>query len=137
MIYMICDFWNILYFSRYFSTTCFQSGSTEKGLRHFSFRDVFRTFWNLGACLPFRKFPNFWVTISLYKKECLPESHGIKNIHRSKLYPWYTHLGKTFLQLPLFKVCETFLFRQSKKVSSILWSVWVFFAFLEKRRPNR
>ena len=29
--------------------------ATEKGLRHFSFSDVFRTFRNLGACLPFRK----------------------------------------------------------------------------------
>ena len=29
--------------------------ATEKGLRHFSFSDVFRTFLNLGACLPFRK----------------------------------------------------------------------------------
>ena len=29
--------------------------STEKGLRHFSFSDVFQTFRNLGACLPFRK----------------------------------------------------------------------------------
>ena len=56
MIYMICGFWNILYFFRYFSTTCFQSGSTEKGLCHFSFPNVFPTFWNLGACLPFRKF---------------------------------------------------------------------------------
>ena len=29
--------------------------ATEKGLRHFSFSDVFRTFRNLGACLPIRK----------------------------------------------------------------------------------
>ena len=27
----------------------------EKGLRQFSFSDVFRTFRNLGSCLPFRK----------------------------------------------------------------------------------
>ena len=33
--------------------------------------------------------------------------------------------------------CETFLFRQSKKACSIIWSTWVFFAFLEKRRPNK
>ena len=77
--------------------------------------------------------PNFWVTISSYKKECLPVITRNKK-HRRKLYPWYTQLGKTFLQLLLFK---TFLFRQSEKVSSILWSVWVFFAFLEKRKPNR
>ena len=57
------------------------------------------------------------------------------SIHWSKLYQWYTHLGKTFLQLLLLKVCETFLFGQSNKVYSMLWSVRVFFAFLE--RQNR
>ena len=31
----------------------------EKGLRHFSFSDVFRAFRNLGACLPFRKLFSF------------------------------------------------------------------------------
>ena len=42
------------------------------------------------------------------------------------------------MQQLLFKVCETvFFFRQSKIVYSILWSVWVSFAFLEKARPNR
>ena len=46
-------------------------------------------------------------------------------------------LGKNFLQLLLLKVCETFLFRQSNNVYSILWSVSVFFPFLENRRPNR
>ena len=61
----------------------------------------------------------------------------INNIHRSKLYHWHAHLQKTFLQLLLLKVCETFIFRQSKKLCSILWSIWVFFAFLEKRRSNR
>ena len=46
-------------------------------------------------------------------------------------------MRNTFLQLLFLKVWETFLFRQSKKVSSILWPVWVFFAFLMKRRSNR
>ena len=63
-------------------------------------------------------------------------SHGIKNIRWSKSYQWYTHLRKTFSQLLLLKICETFLFRQSKKVCSILWSAWALFALLEKRRPN-
>ena len=45
--------------------------------------------------------------------------------------------GKYVFAAATLKVCETFLFRQSKKVYSILWSVRVFFAFLEKRRPNR
>ena len=35
--------------------------ATEKGLRHFSFSDVFRTFRNLGACLPFRKLSFFFI----------------------------------------------------------------------------
>ena len=46
-------------------------------------------------------------------------------------------MWKTFLQLLLLKVCETFLFRQRKKACSIIWSTWVFFAFHEKRRPNK
>ena len=54
-------------------------------------------------------------------------SNAIKKIHQSMLYQWYTHFGETFLQLLLLKVWEMFLFRQSKKVCSIL----------EKRRPNR
>ena len=41
------------------------------------------------------------------------------------------------MQLLILKVCEAFFFfRQSNKVYSILWSVPVFFAFVEKRRPN-
>ena len=34
----------------------FTFDAMEKGLRHFSFSDVFRTFRNLGACFPFRIF---------------------------------------------------------------------------------
>ena len=55
--------------------------------------------------------PNVWVTISLYKKECLPaitwnKKHSLKQI-ASMIYT----LGND-LQLLLFKVSETFLFRQ-------------------------
>ena len=42
-------------------------------------------------------------------------SHRAKNIHRSKLYQCHTQWGKGFLLLPLLKVCESSLFRQSKK----------------------
>ena len=35
------------------------------------------------------------------------------------------------------KLCGSFLFRQSKNTNSILWSVWVFLAFLEVRRLNK
>ena len=74
--------------------------------------------------------PNLWVTISWYKKECLPfitrnKKHSLKEV-ASMIYT----LGKDFLQLGLFKVREMFLFRQSKEVGSILWSVSVFFAFV-------
>ena len=54
---------------------------------------------------------------------------GIKNIYWSKLYQWYIHFGKPFLQL--------LLLGRHSKVCSMLWFVWVFFAFLEKRRPSR
>ena len=79
--------------------------------------------------------PNFWVRINLYNVFRL--SHGIKIVLRSRLYQWYTHLRKTFLKLLFLKVCKTFLFRQSKKVCSIFGSTLAFFAFLEKRKPNR
>ena len=67
--------------------------------------------------------PNPWVMISLYKKECLPvitrnKKHSLKQVV-SMIYI----LGKDFLELLLFKVCEMFIFRQSKEVGSILWSV--------------
>ena len=78
--------------------------------------------------------PNLWVTISLYKIECLPFITRNKK-HSSKQVVFI--LGKTFLQLLLLKVYETFLFRESKKVGSILWFVRVFLPFLEKRGPKR
>ena len=42
--------------------------ATEKGLRHFSFSDVFRTFQNLGACLSFRKLPKIFKLQSLIRR---------------------------------------------------------------------
>ena len=46
-------------------------------------------------------------------------------------------LEKEFFQQLLLKVCKAILLRQNNKVYSILWFVRVFFAFLEKRRPNK
>ena len=46
-------------------------------------------------------------------------------------------LWKDFLAATTLKVCKMFVFGQSNKVYSILWSVRVFLAFLEKRRRNR
>ena len=58
-------------------------------------------------------------------------SQVIKNIHRSKFYQWHTHWRKGFLESLLSKACGSFLFRQSEKTSGILWSVWVFYTYLE------
>ena len=46
-------------------------------------------------------------------------------------------LSKDFFAAATFTGCETFLFRLSNKVDSILWFLLVLLAFLEKRRPNR
>ena len=48
------------------------------------------------------------------------------------IHTWERH----FLHLLLLKVCEMPLFRHSKNVYSILWSIQAF-AFLEKKRPSR
>ena len=58
-------------------------------------------------------------------------SQVIKNIHRSKFYQRHTHWRKGFLESLLSKACGSFLFRQSEKTSGILWSVWVFYTYLE------
>ena len=57
---------------------------------------------------------------NIYIKNVFQLSHRIKNNRQSKLYQWYTHLRKNILQLLLLKFCETFLFRHSKKVCSII-----------------
>ena len=41
------------------------------------------------------------------------------------------------MHVPLLKVCGPFLFQQSNKTCGILWSVRVFFTFLEVRRLNK
>ena len=58
-------------------------------------------------------------------KKCLPVIRWNKK-----------HSRKSFSSLLFLKVCESFQFRQSKNTCSALWSVWMFFAFLDKRRPN-
>ena len=45
-------------------------------------------------------------------------------------------LGKDFLAAATLRVCETLLLRKNKRACSILWSVSVVFAFLEKRRSK-
>ena len=81
---------------------------------------------------------NSWVMISMLKKYFFQLSHGIWNVHWTKLHQWYTHLGKNFCQLLLLKVCETFeMFSDRVKKLRLYFGLYFFFAFLEKRRPNR
>ena len=65
--------------------------------------------------------PNLWVTISLYKTECLPVITQNKKYSSKQAVSMIYTLGKELGKL--FKVSEMFLFRQSKEVRSILWSV--------------
>ena len=46
-------------------------------------------------------------------------------------------MEREFLKLLLLKVYGSFLFRQTKKMCGIFWSVWVFFAFLRVRRLSK
>ena len=47
------------------------------------------------------------------------------------------HFGKTFFTAATFKGFSDVSFQKSKKVGSMIWSVWVYFASLENGRPNR
>ena len=80
---------------------------------------------------------NLNVTTNFHNNYVFQLSHGIKYIHRSNLHPQHTHWRKYFVQLILLKVCESCRFEQSKKTWSVLYSVWVFFAFIEKNLPNK
>ena len=108
-----------------------QSERVKNRFQEMNFVEVEASFWTLGISSIVML---LWRICICKKRICIKKnifqlSYGIKKIHQSKSYPWYTHLGKTFFQLLLFKVFETFLLRWSKKVCSILWSVWA--------RPNR
>ena len=79
-------------------------------------------------------------------KSRLKKSQSNDKLSRKAMFFSYHREWKTFieaswrkycLQLPLLNVCGSFLFRQSKKTRGILWSVWVFFAFLEVKRRNK
>ena len=62
----------------------------------------------------------------------MEQKHSLKQV----ISMMYT-LEKDFFAAATFKGLWDILFKQSKKVCSILWSVWAFFAFIEKKRPNR
>ena len=48
-----------------------------------------------------------------------------------------TYWRKRFLELLLLAVCGSLLFRQSEKTCVVLWSAWVFIAFLQVRTLSK
>ena len=64
-------------------------------------------------------------------------SHGTKNIHQSKLHLQHTLWRKSFLQLLLLKVCESFRFGNIKKLEVHFCLHESYFTFTEKRRLNK
>ena len=87
-----------------------------------------------NTCLEKSSVTKLSVTINLYKKQCHPVIKRNKH-HSSKQVVSMVHtLEKNFWDG--WKACDTFLFRQSKIFCSILWSIWVFSAFLGKRESN-
>ena len=62
--------------------------------------------------------------MNFYKKHCLPVVTWNKNNLSKQVVPITYTLEKRFFEVAiLLKVCESFLFRQSKKTYGILWSV--------------
>ena len=60
---------------------------------------------------------NFRLTISFYKKHCLPVVTWNKNNLSKQIVPIKHTLKKRFFAVViLLKVCESFLFRQSEKL---------------------
>ena len=55
MIYMTSNFWNVLYFFRYFSTTCFQYDSWGKGIASFLLFSFFSDFVKSQGIFPLTK----------------------------------------------------------------------------------
>ena len=81
---------------------------------------------------------NLKLTMNFYKKHCFSVVAWNKHDLSKQTVPITYKLEKKFFAAAiLLKVCESFLFRQSKKACNILWSVWVFFGLPEKRRPNK
>ena len=56
--------------------------------------------------------------------------------HLSREVVPITYTLESFSQWLLLKVCESFLFRQSKKTCGLLWSTRVFLGFPEKKKQN-
>ena len=64
---------------------------------------------------------NLRVTINFYEKHCLPVVTWSKNNSSKQVVPIICSLEKRFFAVTiLVKVCELFLFRQSKKTCDIL-----------------
>ena len=81
---------------------------------------------------------NLRVMADIYKKQCIPIITWNKKYLSKQVVPITYTLEKRFFAVPTFlKVCELFLFRQSKKTCFVLLSTWVFFGFLWKKIANK
>ena len=67
MIYMIYDFWNVLYFSGYFSTTCFQIGNYGEGITSFLLFRCFSDFLKSRGMSPFPKILHWFHSPSFFE----------------------------------------------------------------------
>ena len=80
---------------------------------------------------------NLKVTTNFNKKQWLSVIKWNQKHSPKKVVSIKRTLDKKFFVAAFLKVCESFLLRQMDKTCSALWSLWVLFAFLEKRRPNK
>ena len=81
---------------------------------------------------------NLNVTINFSKNNIFHLSYWMKKLLLKQDVATICTLEKNFyVALVLFKVSESFLFRESEKPCTFLCSVLVFFGFQEKKRPNR
>ena len=76
---------------------------------------------------------NLRITISFYKKLCPPVITW-KNNYRTKLYQYHTHWRKSFLELLLWKVCESLL--QTEEKTCIVYIVLCESSLVSQEREN-
>ena len=102
MIYIICDFWNVLYFSRYFSNTCFHIGSYGEGITLFLLFRCFSDFQNLGVCLPFRKlYENLRDMCDIWIEHLFWHKYQLRLWRGKYSISWTRHTGRKTLTITL------------------------------------
>ena len=75
-----------------------------------------------------------WITINLHEKQCLQVIAGNKKHSSKQVVPMTYTYGKKFFAAAAFDNLWDIFFKAELKTWNILWSVWVFFVLLEKRR---